>query len=70
MQRGQLSDYFEGVGVKRLSAVDAEPKTSNQHEVGTQGTQLLPGGGGPPPDVCDHSAEHPARVVSQHDLSG
>tara|TARA_R100001530_G_scaffold8234_1_gene8702 strand:+ start:1509 stop:2717 length:1209 start_codon:yes stop_codon:yes gene_type:complete len=30
-----LSDYFEGVGVKRLSAVDAEPKTSNQHEVGT-----------------------------------
>lgn len=35
MKRGQLSDYFEGVGVKRLSAVDAEPKTSNQHEVGT-----------------------------------
>ena len=35
MQRGQLSDYFEGVGIKRLSAVDAEPKTSNQHEVGT-----------------------------------
>ncbi|WP_306258424.1 type II restriction endonuclease [Pararhizobium sp. IMCC21322] len=35
MKRGQLSDYFEGVGIKRLSAVDAEPKTSNQHEVGT-----------------------------------
>lgn len=35
MRHGQLSDYFEGVGVKRLSAVDAEPKTSNQHEVGT-----------------------------------
>jgi len=35
IQRGQLSDYFEGVGVKRLSAVDAEPKKSNQHEVGT-----------------------------------
>lgn len=35
IQRGQLSDYFEGVGVKRLSVVDAEPKTSNQHEVGT-----------------------------------
>lgn len=35
MKRGQLSDWFEGVGVKRLSAVDAEPKTSNQHEVGT-----------------------------------
>lgn len=35
MKRGQLADYFEGIGVKRLSAVDAEPKTSNQHEVGT-----------------------------------
>jgi len=35
IKRGQLSDYFEGVGIKRLSAVDAEPKTSNQHEVGT-----------------------------------
>jgi len=35
MKRGQLSDYFEGVGVKRLSAVDAEPKSSNQREVGT-----------------------------------
>ena len=35
MKRGQLSDYFEGVGVKRLSAVDAEPQSSNQHEVGT-----------------------------------
>lgn len=35
MKRGQLSDYFEGVGVKRLSAVDAEPKSSNQHEVGS-----------------------------------
>ena len=35
MKRGQLADRFEGVGVKRLSAVDAEPKTSNQHEVGT-----------------------------------
>jgi len=38
MKRGQLSDHFEGVGVKRLSAVDAEPKTSNQHEVGTTKT--------------------------------
>lgn len=35
MKRGHLADYFEGVGVKRLSAVDAEPKASNQHEVGT-----------------------------------
>ena len=35
MRRGQLRDYFRGAGAKRLSAVDAEPKTSNQHEVGT-----------------------------------
>lgn len=37
MKRGQLVDYFAGVGVKRLSAVDATPtsKNSRQHEVGT-----------------------------------
>ena len=35
MRRGQLRDYFVGVGAKYLSAVDAEPDRSNQHEVGT-----------------------------------
>lgn len=35
MKRGQIADYFRGVGAKRLSAVDAEPKSSNQHEIGT-----------------------------------
>ena len=35
MRRGQLRDHFSGLGVKRLSAVDAEPVRSNQHEVGT-----------------------------------
>ena len=35
MRRGQLRDHFAGVGVKRLSAVDAESARSNQHEVGT-----------------------------------
>ena len=35
MKHGQLRDCFEGVSVKRLSAVDAEPGRSNQHEVGT-----------------------------------
>lgn len=35
MKRGYLSEYFSGVGVKALSAVDAEPKSSNQHEIGT-----------------------------------
>lgn len=37
MRRGQLRDYFAGAGVKRLTAVDAEPRRSNQHEVGTTG---------------------------------
>lgn len=35
MKYGQLSDYFEGVAFKRLKPVDADPKSSNQHEVGT-----------------------------------
>lgn len=35
MTRGHLRDYFVGVGVKRLRAVDAEPKISKQHEIGT-----------------------------------
>ena len=35
MKRGVLADYFAGVGVKRLSAVDANPVRSNQHEIGT-----------------------------------
>ncbi len=33
MKRGQLADYFVGVGAKRLSAVEAEPEKSNQHEI-------------------------------------
>ena len=32
MNRGHLSNYFKGVGAKRLSAVEADPGTSNQHE--------------------------------------
>jgi hypothetical protein len=35
MKKGFLSEYFDGVGVKRLSRVDADPKSSNQHEIGT-----------------------------------
>ncbi len=35
MKHGQLSDCFEGASVKRLSAVDADPVRSNQHEIGT-----------------------------------
>jgi hypothetical protein len=35
MRRGYLSEYFEGVATKSLSAVDAELTRSHQHEVGT-----------------------------------
>ena len=35
MNRGYLADQFAGVGVKRLSAVEAEPRVSNQHEINT-----------------------------------
>jgi hypothetical protein len=30
--RGYLSDYFDGFAVKRLTAVEIDPATSNQHE--------------------------------------
>ncbi|MEL6422725.1 MAG: restriction endonuclease, partial [Pseudomonadota bacterium] len=33
MSDGSISDYFTGVAAKRLAAVDAEPESSNQHEV-------------------------------------
>ena len=32
MTQGQLIDYFKGVGWKRLSIVEADPRSSNQHE--------------------------------------
>ena len=34
MFNDQISDYFEGVAAKYLSAVDADPKRSNGHEIG------------------------------------
>lgn len=33
MKLGYLSDFFDGVAVKRLAVVDADPSSSNQHEV-------------------------------------
>lgn len=39
MQRGFLSQYFEGVAIKRLSAVEANLEHSNQHEL--NGVRLL-----------------------------
>lgn len=38
-RRGFLSEYFEGVAVKRLSAVETTPSKSNQHEF--NGTEPL-----------------------------
>ena len=35
MANSYLRDHFIGVGAKRLTAVDAEPSQSHQHEVGT-----------------------------------
>lgn len=32
MKRGYLSEYFDGVAIKRLSAVEADQTRSNQHE--------------------------------------
>ena len=32
MQKGLLSQHFKGVAVKRLTAVETDPSTSNQHE--------------------------------------
>lgn len=37
VRRGLLSDYFDGVAVKRLSAVEANPDVSNQHEFNGSG---------------------------------
>ncbi|ALD97295.1 type II restriction endonuclease [Pseudomonas syringae] len=34
MSTDKISDYFEGVAAKYLSAVDADPKRSRQHEIG------------------------------------
>lgn len=34
MFQEKISDYFEGVSAKYLSAVDARPEKSNQHEIG------------------------------------
>lgn len=34
MSTKQVSDYVEGVAAKYLSAVDADPKSSHQHEIG------------------------------------
>jgi hypothetical protein len=45
MKRGFLSQYFEGVAIKRLSAVEVNSKVSNQHEFnGSKQMRKLLGG--------------------------
>jgi hypothetical protein len=44
MRKGYLSEYFAGVAVKVLSAVEADPVKSNQHEFhGTKSLKLVLG---------------------------
>ncbi|SAK89838.1 Type-2 restriction enzyme EcoRII [Caballeronia pedi] len=44
MKRGYLSEYFEGVAVKRLSCVEADVLHSNQHEFnGVEGLRTILG---------------------------
>lgn len=46
MKRGYLSQYFDGVAAKRLTAVEADTETSNQHEFnGTKELKLVLGEG-------------------------
>ncbi|HST91629.1 MAG TPA: type II restriction endonuclease [Brevundimonas sp.] len=39
MKQGYLADYFSGVGTKRLSGTEVDPRVSNGHEF--QGTRVL-----------------------------
>ncbi|MBN8223303.1 MAG: hypothetical protein J0L89_00630 [Xanthomonadales bacterium] len=40
MKRGYLSEYFEGVAIKRLAAVEIDPARSHQHEFNTTAAML------------------------------
>jgi|APEBP8051073178_1049388.scaffolds.fasta_scaffold09124_2 EcoRII C terminal. len=40
MKRGYLSEYFEGVAIKRLAAVEIDPSRSHQHEFNTTAGML------------------------------
>lgn len=55
MKKGFLSEYFEGIAVKRLSAVEVDPDTSHQHEFnGVTGLKQILG---------TDKREFPARFV-------
>ncbi len=61
MKRGYLSEYFEGVAAKRLSAVEADETRSNQHEYNA--TKAMLGFMGRPPE----KTKLPARFVYMSD---
>jgi len=61
MKRGYLSEYFEGVAGKRLSAVEANQTRSNQHEYNA--TRQMLGFIGRP----EEKARMPARFVYLND---
>jgi len=55
MKRGYLSEYFDGVAAKRLSAVEADVITSNQHEF--NGVESLRGMLGEPEGKVHYDAK-------------
>lgn len=63
MKRGYLSDYFDGVAAKRLSAVEVDAFISHQHEInGVEGLRKLLG-------EPEESVQFPARLVYLSDTS-
>ena len=56
IRRGFLSDYFDGIAVKTLSLVEADPESSNQHEFnGTRALRRMLGD--------EEPREFPARFI-------
>jgi hypothetical protein len=64
MKRGHLSEYFSGVAAKRLSAVEADTRRSNQHEFnGVEGLKRLFG-------RAESKRTYPARFLYLNDHEG
>ncbi|MCL4309670.1 MAG: type II restriction endonuclease [Actinobacteria bacterium] len=63
MRQGYLSQYFEGIAAKRLSAVEAHPERSHQHEFnGIQAIQAVLG-------PCTPRQQIPARFLYMSDAA-
>lgn len=57
MKKGSLSDYFNGVAAKRLSAVEVDPASSHQHEfTGISGFKSFLGNSG-------EKVRFPSRII-------